>query len=53
MTDGRIYGYTENYIRVGVKYDPLLINELKTLRLTHIDNDGHVEAEECDLVIQP
>ena len=53
VTDGRIYGYTENYIRVGVKYDPLLINELKTLRLTHIDNDGHVEAEECDLVIQP
>ncbi len=50
IQDGKMYGYTENYIRVGVKYDPLLINELKTLKLSSIDDQGNVEAEEADLV---
>jgi len=52
IKDGQMFGYTENYIRVGVKYDPLLINELKTLKLVNINPDGYVEAEEMDLVFQ-
>ncbi|MCA6073399.1 tRNA (N(6)-L-threonylcarbamoyladenosine(37)-C(2))-methylthiotransferase MtaB [Fulvivirga sedimenti] len=51
IQDGKMYGYTENYIRVGVKYDPLLINELKVVRLSNIDEQGNAEAEEIDLVL--
>ena len=51
VKDGKMYGYTENYIRVGAKYDPLLVNELKTLRLVNIDADGHVEAEEAEFIL--
>ncbi len=44
--DGRLEGFTPNYIRVAVKYDPLLVGELKTLRLTQFAPSGLVEAEE-------
>ena len=44
--DGRMEGFTPNYIRVAVRYDPLLVGELKTLRLTQFAPSGLVEAEE-------
>jgi threonylcarbamoyladenosine tRNA methylthiotransferase MtaB len=46
IEDGLMHGFTENYIRVAAKYDPLLINELKRVRLTTINSQGHVEVEE-------
>jgi len=46
IEDGLMHGWTENYIRVAVKYDPILINELKAVRLTHITEKGVVAAEE-------
>ncbi len=46
VVNGYMQGFTENYVRVMAQYDPLLINELKTLRLTQINNDGLVEVEE-------
>ncbi|MFN4146000.1 MAG: tRNA (N(6)-L-threonylcarbamoyladenosine(37)-C(2))-methylthiotransferase MtaB, partial [Runella sp.] len=51
VSNGQMQGFTENYVRVSVKYDPLLINELKTLRLTHINDEGLVEAEEIETEI--
>ncbi len=39
-------GFTENYIRVVAKYDPLLINELKKVHLHAINAQGLVEVEE-------
>ena len=39
-------GFTENYIRVVAKYDPLLINELKKVHLNAINAEGLVEVEE-------
>ncbi len=39
-------GFTENYIRVVAKYDPLLINELKKVHLHAINAEGLVEVEE-------
>ena len=39
-------GFTENYVRVVAKYDPLLINELKEINLTNINQEGVVEVEE-------
>lgn len=46
VTDGRMEGFTPNYIRVAAKYDPLLVGELKTLRLTGVNAVGLMEAEE-------
>ncbi|MDL5051575.1 tRNA (N(6)-L-threonylcarbamoyladenosine(37)-C(2))-methylthiotransferase MtaB [Oscillatoria amoena NRMC-F 0135] len=46
LENGRMHGFTENYIRVAATYDPLLINELKTIRLTAIHPSGAMEAEE-------
>jgi threonylcarbamoyladenosine tRNA methylthiotransferase MtaB len=48
VVNGFMQGFTENYVRVAVKYDPLLINELKNLRLTDINAEGIVEAEEVE-----
>jgi threonylcarbamoyladenosine tRNA methylthiotransferase MtaB len=46
LENGLMHGFTENYIRVAAKYDPLLINETKSVVLTSINSIGHVEVEE-------
>ncbi|MFZ6009842.1 MAG: tRNA (N(6)-L-threonylcarbamoyladenosine(37)-C(2))-methylthiotransferase MtaB [Bacteroidota bacterium] len=46
VENGMMHGFTENYIRVAAKYDPILINELKPIRLISINSDGLAEAEE-------
>ncbi|MCP4457351.1 MAG: tRNA (N(6)-L-threonylcarbamoyladenosine(37)-C(2))-methylthiotransferase MtaB [Cytophagales bacterium] len=48
VEDGLMHGFTENYIRVAAKYDPLLINELKPVRLQSINQSGHVDVEEVE-----
>ncbi|WP_234733992.1 tRNA (N(6)-L-threonylcarbamoyladenosine(37)-C(2))-methylthiotransferase MtaB [Tellurirhabdus bombi] len=49
--NGLMQGFTENYVRVTAKYDPLLINETKQVRLTEINSDGHVEVEDLDELV--
>jgi threonylcarbamoyladenosine tRNA methylthiotransferase MtaB len=49
VENGLMHGFTENYVRVAAKYDPVLINEIKEIRLTTINELGTVDAEE----IQP
>lgn len=46
IEDGLMHGWTENYIRVAARYDPMLIHELKPVRLTHITDKGVVAVEE-------
>lgn len=46
VDNGMMHGFTENYVRVIARYDPILINELKHVRLTSINAAGLVEAEE-------
>ncbi|QHL86444.1 tRNA (N(6)-L-threonylcarbamoyladenosine(37)-C(2))-methylthiotransferase MtaB [Nibribacter ruber] len=46
ITDGYMEGFTENYVRVVAKYDPVLVNEEKHVRLTSITPAGLMEAEE-------
>jgi len=43
---GIMHGFTENYIRVMAKYDPVLVNDLKKIRLKSIHESGLVELEE-------
>ena len=46
VANGQMEGFTPNYIRVTAKYDPLLVGELKRLRLTAVNPQGQMEAEE-------
>ena len=48
IEDGVMHGFTQNYIRVSAKYDPLLINEIKKVRLTSINEKGFVDIEEVE-----
>ena len=50
VTDGRMEGFTPNYIRVAAKYDPLLVGEMKPLRLTAVNALGLMEAEEMGIL---
>ncbi|HYF67687.1 MAG TPA: tRNA (N(6)-L-threonylcarbamoyladenosine(37)-C(2))-methylthiotransferase MtaB [Ohtaekwangia sp.] len=51
IVDGMMHGFTQNYIRVTAKYDPVLINELKDVRLTSINTSGLVEVDEVETEI--
>jgi len=50
VQDGMMHGFTENYVRVAAKYDPLLINEVKKVQLVGINENGTVQVEEPELV---
>ncbi|MFY0592941.1 tRNA (N(6)-L-threonylcarbamoyladenosine(37)-C(2))-methylthiotransferase MtaB [Roseivirga sp.] len=52
IENGLMHGFTENYVRVAAKYDPLLINELKTLTLTEINDNGTVAVEEAEPMLE-
>lgn len=49
--NGKIEGFTGNYIRVTAKYDPLLVNEIKQVQLTSINESGQVEVTEPSEVL--
>jgi len=44
--EGYMTGFTSNYIKVSALYDPLLINEMKTVRLVEVNDEMKVEIEE-------
>lgn len=46
IEEGKMHGFTENYIRISAKYDPLLINEIKEVTLADINEKGTVEVFE-------
>jgi threonylcarbamoyladenosine tRNA methylthiotransferase MtaB len=46
VENGMMHGFTENYIRVAAKYDPILINELKQVTMDEILETGNVGARE-------
>jgi len=43
-----MYGFTDNYIKVCAPYDPLRTNELVTVKLERIDENGLVSVTEAD-----
>jgi threonylcarbamoyladenosine tRNA methylthiotransferase MtaB len=51
LENGMMHGFTENYIRVAAKYDPILINELKQVTLDEIMETGNVGVKEPEFVI--
>lgn len=50
IENGQMSGFTDNYVRATAKYDPLLSNEMKWVRLQHINDEGLVEVLEPDVV---
>ncbi|WP_207422665.1 tRNA (N(6)-L-threonylcarbamoyladenosine(37)-C(2))-methylthiotransferase MtaB [Desertivirga brevis] len=44
--DGIMNGFTENYVKVRAKYDPVAVNELRRVNLTGISPEGEVEVVE-------
>ena len=48
IEDNKMHGFTENYIRVTAKYDPLLINEPKKVVLSEINEKGLFEVKEVE-----
>jgi len=51
IKDGYMHGFTRNYVKVKTKYDPVLVNELKTVCLTKISPDGDVEITESEEIL--
>ncbi len=43
--EGMLYGYTDNYIRITVPFDPALANKIVPVQLKNINIDGTVSIE--------
>ncbi|GGH06219.1 tRNA (N(6)-L-threonylcarbamoyladenosine(37)-C(2))-methylthiotransferase MtaB [Mucilaginibacter phyllosphaerae] len=51
VKEGYMHGFTRNYVKVKAKYDPILVNEIKTVHLTAISPDGDVEITESEEIL--
>jgi threonylcarbamoyladenosine tRNA methylthiotransferase MtaB len=51
IKEGYMHGFTRNYVKVKTKYDPVLVNEIKTVYLTGISSDGDVEITESEEIL--
>ncbi|RZK52227.1 MAG: tRNA (N(6)-L-threonylcarbamoyladenosine(37)-C(2))-methylthiotransferase MtaB [Pedobacter sp.] len=49
--NGFMHGFTKNYVKVKAKYDPVLVNELKNVKLIELLADGEVEVAEIQEVL--
>lgn len=47
---GYMHGFTKNYVKVRAKYDPVMVNELKAVKLLEITGEGEVEVAELESV---
>ena len=51
VKEGFMHGFTRNYVKVKTRFDPVLVNELKTIQLTQISPDGDVEITESEEIL--
>jgi len=49
--NGYMHGFSRNYVKVKTPYDPLLINEVRTVKFEHISSDGDMEISETPEVL--
>lgn len=45
---GKMYGFSDNYIKIEAQYDPLLINEVVDVNYTQLNDSGYMEVEQVD-----
>lgn len=43
--EGRMLGFTDNYLRVSLPYDPVFVNRIIPVQLSRMDGDGHIVGE--------
>ncbi|MDM1071952.1 tRNA (N(6)-L-threonylcarbamoyladenosine(37)-C(2))-methylthiotransferase MtaB [Empedobacter brevis] len=43
--DGKMFGFTENYVKVQTDFNPELVNETQLVELTRINHNGIVEVK--------
>jgi threonylcarbamoyladenosine tRNA methylthiotransferase MtaB len=48
--NGYMHGFTKNYVKVKAKYDPVMVNELKNVKLVDLLPDGEVEVAELETI---
>jgi len=48
--NGYMHGFTRNYVKVKAKYDPVMVNELKNVKLMALLPDGEVEVVEPEVI---
>jgi threonylcarbamoyladenosine tRNA methylthiotransferase MtaB len=49
--EGYMTGFTSNYIKVTAKYDPLLINDIKRIKLSAINPEMLVDIENLEEIL--
>jgi threonylcarbamoyladenosine tRNA methylthiotransferase MtaB len=49
--DGYMHGFTKNYVKVRAKYDPVMVNEIKMVKLVAMTPDGEVEVAESEMAL--
>lgn len=49
--NGFMHGFTKNYVKVKAKYDPVMVNEIKIVKLIELNADGEVEVAETEEVL--
>ncbi|AMP97319.1 threonylcarbamoyladenosine tRNA methylthiotransferase MtaB [Pedobacter cryoconitis] len=49
--NGFMHGFTKNYVKVKAKYDPVMVNEIKMVKLMELTADGEVEVMETEQVL--
>ena len=51
--DGKMYGFTENYVRVQKPFDSNSVNKVEVLKLNRIEEDGSVSVHaDFDLFLE-
>lgn len=48
VKQGYMHGFSKNYVKVRTPYDPLLVNEIRQVKLLEISVDGEVEVSEIN-----
>jgi threonylcarbamoyladenosine tRNA methylthiotransferase MtaB len=46
-----MHGFTDNYIKITAPYDPLLVNEIDSVHLHHVNSDCEMEVEFLDILV--
>ena len=53
VRDGKMYGFSPNYIKIEAQYDPLLINELVEVRYTGVNDQCIMQVEQVESLLVP
>lgn len=47
VKDGQMFGFTENYIKVALPYDEMLVNQIRPVVMTSVNAEGIMQVSEA------